>query len=75
MIIGVVVIESGIVTEVFVKDDNDGITVIDLDNLNIGTCPICGQDLKNNYCKEDNVNWIESDAEEIAALLLETSSD
>ena len=71
MIIAVVVIEDGIVSETFTSDDNEDIYIIDLDTLPNGQCPICSEEPSDkDFCYACGINWDSDDINDIARSLL-----
>jgi len=58
-LIGVVVEHHGMVTKMRTANKDELIKFIDLDMLDNGKCPECGEPLpgKDNYCELCNVDW------------------
>jgi hypothetical protein len=71
MIIAVVVVESGCISEIYTRDNNDTVVGIDLDSLEESPdCPVCHEYLINMVCTTCGINWDDRDIEEIAMKIL-----
>ena len=76
MIQGIVFIEKGIVSDVYMHDDNDDIYIVDVDMVHIGMCPVCNEGLKFGVCPDCRINWnIPQEHNELANVLLSETAD
>ena len=71
MIQGIVFVKDGVVSDVFMRDDNDDVYIIDIDGLVNDMCPACNEILDfTTVCNNCGVNWNDPDECEIANKLL-----